>query len=1196
MAKKISSVGPRDYKISEIKRLFIESHNECAEPNCDNSLIGEDNITVIGKICHIEAANKNGPRFNKKMDNDERRSYNNLILLCDEHHRIIDNPINEYKYTKEELLKWKRDHISRNRNSSYKISIDHIQQFINETKNYYQKIDSLDGPYKPKVSDDYVTRDIQSELSEMLKKEKVLLLTGISFCGKSQTAFSIANDFYESGYLYKRVLNTRDASLFLESIGNKRICILEDPFGHTFSSEKKSELKLVRDMLKTLPKDNLLIITSKKEIVLSVNNESRLKDCSIGNHKWFDLTSKDRSFLTIAWKKLTEDTKILVENVSGVENLIINEYEIQVGQLAYLSKMQELRSEIINPKKLYQLAQIDINDICNDILDRNDLSWKILALLGLGANTKDGLTLNDFDYILEREHNELSLEIRSTDSILNSSKKAKEFALPSYEISYNNIYPIEVVLEYLEQIGFIEFEKNQFIFRHPHYQEISKNILKKLSRFKRKDLIVSILNLLTCLNQESAFICANNLKLIFECFEEFQELIIEKTYYTSERSFFPKVSDSCNLFLMNIYDNSKMEFYRSKIASRLQRKSEEYGILFYDQRPYRYSHIDLYKRDVILSSSEYEKNIISIKNNESLSVENVWNSLITINALKLEPNIEILEYAFKSNEVFIRNICVYLYFLHLNILYDSHLKDKILIDEHPSIIYFALKGFFQGLHLNNLHLNKEISERFEYFFKSDKVFCIRASTLMTNFDTDYADDSILWDKIPESKHIWVWRIWAKFFISFLKVFPKDIRYSHNARYSGMMDKAKDVVYPSQGKMITKNMLKRLKEISKARLLDHHEMNLIEFFIVSTSKEPELRKKIFKKFFDYKLPTYFVGYNLVWTFGIWDILSEKEKIIIVNTVGEDRSDKIWLQAIVLNDQLLPPSLLIKAIFNDSEFLSQEISMLIDNIDRNLLEKMIIVYIGNDNAFHELSISGSSKLVKEIIYYIVANHIPVKYENCLFIFLRHFINSVPVDEFDMYKAIWRKTYTQAENQFELLDTVIKIVGKSTFCFKETTYLFKVIIDFHLERNEGEELAKKLADNFEYLNYSSSLRDLIKVLNTQDFFDEYLIPEMQSQFRVLTLLYNCEENKYSNEDQKLITKEILDITSREEVKLKSIFYTISDLGNNENFNKEYLDKLQEIPNTIKDRQKEYFQIGKENKLLDKFKYYYNVLPVVV
>lgn len=100
----------RQYKRSHVRRLDTLSGNECAEPNCNRPLVAEDGISIVSKICHIEAASKDGPRYNSNMVDDERRHYNNLILLCDEHHTIIDNKENEGRFSVALLKEWKKNH------------------------------------------------------------------------------------------------------------------------------------------------------------------------------------------------------------------------------------------------------------------------------------------------------------------------------------------------------------------------------------------------------------------------------------------------------------------------------------------------------------------------------------------------------------------------------------------------------------------------------------------------------------------------------------------------------------------------------------------------------------------------------------------------------------------------------------------------------------------------------------------------------------------------------------------------------------------------------------------------------------------------------------------------------------------------------------------------------------------------------
>lgn len=103
----------REYKPRTIKRLYTLSGNECAVPNCEKHLIARDTETIISKICHIEAASEKGARYNSRMTDDDRRHFDNLVLLCDECHSIVDNPDNESKYPVLLLKQWKKDHESK---------------------------------------------------------------------------------------------------------------------------------------------------------------------------------------------------------------------------------------------------------------------------------------------------------------------------------------------------------------------------------------------------------------------------------------------------------------------------------------------------------------------------------------------------------------------------------------------------------------------------------------------------------------------------------------------------------------------------------------------------------------------------------------------------------------------------------------------------------------------------------------------------------------------------------------------------------------------------------------------------------------------------------------------------------------------------------------------------------------------------
>lgn len=98
-----------DVSLPTTKRLFALSSNRCAFPNCPVALT-EPGVTK-GKVCHIKGANPTGARYDPGQVEADRHHFNNLILLCANHHDVIDDDVEAY--TVERLRKMKIDHESR---------------------------------------------------------------------------------------------------------------------------------------------------------------------------------------------------------------------------------------------------------------------------------------------------------------------------------------------------------------------------------------------------------------------------------------------------------------------------------------------------------------------------------------------------------------------------------------------------------------------------------------------------------------------------------------------------------------------------------------------------------------------------------------------------------------------------------------------------------------------------------------------------------------------------------------------------------------------------------------------------------------------------------------------------------------------------------------------------------------------------
>jgi hypothetical protein len=96
----------------DVKRLWARSAGRCAYPGCGQDCVvlleADEGVAIIGEMAHMIARRSSGPRGD---DGDGSNAYDNLILLCPTHHRLVDKyPSN---YPEARLREWKSAHESR---------------------------------------------------------------------------------------------------------------------------------------------------------------------------------------------------------------------------------------------------------------------------------------------------------------------------------------------------------------------------------------------------------------------------------------------------------------------------------------------------------------------------------------------------------------------------------------------------------------------------------------------------------------------------------------------------------------------------------------------------------------------------------------------------------------------------------------------------------------------------------------------------------------------------------------------------------------------------------------------------------------------------------------------------------------------------------------------------------------------------
>lgn len=82
--------------------------NRCAFPDCTTPILDRDSGKIMGAVCHIRAQNPGGKRYDAAQTPEERHGFDNLVLMCQNHHQVID--ADERTYTVARLTEIKQAH------------------------------------------------------------------------------------------------------------------------------------------------------------------------------------------------------------------------------------------------------------------------------------------------------------------------------------------------------------------------------------------------------------------------------------------------------------------------------------------------------------------------------------------------------------------------------------------------------------------------------------------------------------------------------------------------------------------------------------------------------------------------------------------------------------------------------------------------------------------------------------------------------------------------------------------------------------------------------------------------------------------------------------------------------------------------------------------------------------------------------
>ncbi len=203
----------------ETRSIFAKTGNQCAFPECNHVLVSEDNI-FVAQLCHIEAANIGGPRYNSAMTDEERKSTDNLIVLCYMHHKITDDA---NKYTVDVMKKMKEDHEKFCADKIFNLSDSMVEKIIMERKAFERDIFQKNKEWREEF-------DLAMEVS--------LSRDPLDHLHEMNNSLEAMNRIVDEVHNFLSTLS-EDMAKFLEKIGYnatnyKKVSYYKNPFSNPF--------------------------------------------------------------------------------------------------------------------------------------------------------------------------------------------------------------------------------------------------------------------------------------------------------------------------------------------------------------------------------------------------------------------------------------------------------------------------------------------------------------------------------------------------------------------------------------------------------------------------------------------------------------------------------------------------------------------------------------------------------------------------------------------------------------------------------------------------------------------------------------------------------------------------------------------------------------------------------------------------
>lgn len=946
-----------------------------------------------------------------------------------------------------------------------------------------------------------VLREETNSLIEQLETNNVLLLTGVSYCGKTHTAEYIATHFQNRGFHGKQVQEISAASRFLISDDNEdKLCILEDPFGHSgLEDNAPDKMERITKLINKLRPNRKLIITTRKDLLTQFFGSDDINQWKMDYFDWVDLSVEDKEWMIKVWEEYAafkghpKDIINLVKE--GIEQSN-NDQVLQPGQLRHLAFKESSELEGRSFRELYSLANEDARRISTFFGRQSTDFLKVVLSLGCGASTITPISYDEIKYILSNSSKKLSMWEEDEDIF--GFDEGDSF--PNYtELRELNEAELQA-LDLLESRGFIKFDFNTYRFTHPTYLEAAKQTVQFMRTGVRQRSLLGLLEQgLFCLHPKTAAMFSKNIETIFPAFQNspnVQKELVDLSYLAGTKSIFPVVRDMAVTFLIKIIDQLDEQKQKSVVRAIKKNKPDILKLEWEGDIPWssRRMGFDLYeflKRDTDnrINTDEMIKYLEKIRNEESLLTREAW--LLANNfhcQFSDSDNIKLLKYLITFDEAFIREKAAYLILK----VYGGYYPDVwplVFLDSHPNVLFEAIKGSFHIWYKADYSTKARLLKHLTNIMEDTFVAAV-SNDFIIHFSEYIEHKENGWKELTHAQKADLWNLWASLFHPFFKNIPDKIVQIHESRLLNTIRKSTEFLCPEHIVILVQSWLSWVEKYLQFSLPQEFGMALGEILISGTKSKPEIRESISSKLLSHR-DTNFLFTILNDYIDGWAHLTHREKEEIIQLLqSDDRIDGRWLKALALTRTNVPEEI-EEAILEDSQVLLKDPKEIIQVTPEDLLTDCLHVYSGFPQPLFWLGTHGAHGTVwKQVILALLDNEDHKAFGLSLKIFIGRVTDQdfLQTDEHTVF-TIWKEICQSTRK--ETKDSAFHYLLK--YSISKVGVYSKELWNIFFQSLKAEEERERYVDG------------ILKVAEALTYYEEltYIFPEDIVNTKIITKL---------------------------------------------------------------------------------------------